>query len=434
MIWSYQGEVSPAKHREYGHAMLQFDGHNEENLLKDITNPKVWMSHGDQVKALPDCFKKIASTSTAPFAIVKHKTKDIFGMQFHPEVTHSAQGTQLLKNFVSCICKCEANWKMENFIDKEISRIRAKIPLTSHVVGAVSGGVDSTVAAKIMSMAIGDRFHAIFVDNGLLREGEVEQVEKMFSQDLKIPLKVSHAKKEFLDLLKGIVDPEVKRKIIGNTFIHVFDREAELLARTLPADAKVDFLLQGTLYPDVIESISFKGPSATIKTHHNVGGLLKDMKLKLVEPFRELFKDEVRALGRLLNIHKDLLNRHPFPGPGLAIRILGEINESQLEIVRKADVIFIQEIRNAGIYESLAQAFAVLLPVLSVGVMGDDRTYEQVICLRAVETSDFMTADWAAISDSLLRKVSTRIINEVNGVNRVVYDISSKPPSTIEWE
>lgn len=437
MVWAHNGKISACAHREYGHANLTMSTERDINdvncLLKNLTNTKVWMSHGDQVEVLPSCFKKIASTKTAPYAAISHTDKSIYGIQFHPEVTHSVQGKQILKNFVVNVCKCDCNWKMENFIDKEISRIKAKIPLDSHVIGAVSGGVDSTVAAKIMDLAIGDRFHAIFVDNGLLRQGEVEQVEKMFKEQLKINIKVSRSADRFLQLLKGVTDPEKKRKIIGNTFNHIFDEEAIVIKNEIKS-GNVDYLLQGTLYPDVIESISFKGPSATIKTHHNVGGLLKDMKLKLVEPFRELFKDEVRALGKILNIDANLLWRHPFPGPGMAIRILGEVTETQLEINRKADHIFMQEIRSAGVYDNLAQAFTVLLPVRSVGVMGDGRTYEQVICLRAVESTDFMTADWASIPDSLLRKVSTRIINEVNGINRVVYDISSKPPATIEWE
>lgn len=436
MVWAHNGTISACTHREYGHADLDFilkENDNENCLLKNLTNTKIWMSHGDQVKTLPDCFKKIASTKTAPYAAISHKTKPFYGIQFHPEVTHSVQGKQILKNFVLSVCSCKTDWKMENFIDKEIERIRAKIPQDSHVIGAVSGGVDSTVAAKIMDMAIGERFHPIFVDNGMLRMGEIEQVERMFKEDLKIKLTVSHSASEFINLLKGVTDPEKKRKIIGNTFNHIFDREAIRIKSSI-ASGNVDHLLQGTLYPDVIESISFRGPSATIKTHHNVGGLLKDMKLKLVEPFRELFKDEVRALGKLLNINPDLLWRHPFPGPGMAIRILGEVTEEQLEINRRADAIFMHEIREAGIYGNLAQAFTVLLPCRSVGVMGDGRTYEQVICLRAVESTDFMTADWAHLPDSLLRKVSTRIINEVSGVNRVVYDVSSKPPATIEWE
>lgn len=436
MVWSHNGKISPCSHREYGHANLDYihkDDTNQNCLFKNLTNPKIWMSHGDQVETLPKDFKKIGSTKTAPYAAISHVSKKLYGIQFHPEVTHSVQGRQILSNFVLTVCQAEANWKMENFIDNEISRIKAKIPSNSHVIGAVSGGVDSTVAAKIMNMAIGDRFHPIFVDNGLLRQGEVDQVVEMFRDDLKIDLKVSYSADEFLSLLKDVTDPEKKRKIIGNTFNHIFDREAALVKANLK-DGDADYLLQGTLYPDVIESISFKGPSATIKTHHNVGGLLKDMKLKLIEPFRELFKDEVRALGKLLNINPSLLWRHPFPGPGMAIRILGEVTEEQLEINRRADFIFMQEIRNAGIYESLAQAFTVLLPVKSVGVMGDGRTYEQAICLRAVESTDFMTADWAHLPDDLLRRVSTRIINEVNGVNRVVYDVSSKPPATIEWE
>jgi GMP synthase (glutamine-hydrolysing) len=325
---------------------------------------------------------------------------------------------------------------METFIPKEIKRIREICGDKGQVIGAVSGGVDSTVAAKIMHEAIGDRFHAIMVDNGVLRLDEAKKVKKMLVEDLGVNLTVVDASDRFLDLLKGVEDPEQKRKIIGNTFIEVFEEEAAKIEKECAADTTrgpIEWLLQGTLYPDVIESISFKGPSATIKTHHNVGGLLDDMKLKLIEPLRELFKDEVRALGRLLNIPAHLVGRHPFPGPGLAIRILGEVTREQVQILQAADEIYIEEIRKAGLYDAISQAFAALLPVRAVGVMGDARTYDQVIALRAVSTEDFMTADWFEFPPSVLKKISSRITNEVRGVNRVVYDITSKPPGTVEW-
>lgn len=321
----------------------------------------------------------------------------------------------------------------ESFVDKEIERIRSIVGPTAHVIGAVSGGVDSTIAASLMSKSIGDRFHAILVDNGVMRLDECSQVKETLSKKLGINLKVVDAADLFIDRLEGVEDPEQKRKIIGNTFINVFDQEATLLEKTVGA-GKIQFLLQGTLYPDVIESISFKGPSATIKTHHNVGGLLENMKLKLIEPLRELFKDEVRAIGTILNISDDLVWRHPFPGPGIAIRILGKVSRSQIKIARHADFIYIEEIKKAGLYREISQAYAALLPVKAVGVMGDQRTYEQVIALRAVVTTDFMTADWFCMPYDVLKKISSRIINEVDGVNRVVYDISSKPPATIEWE
>lgn len=427
MVHASGGKVAKGEQREYGHAKIECIN-SSNNLFANVTDTKVWMSHGDKAVQLPPGFHSLASTGNSAYAAIGNDEKLWFGLQFHPEVSHTPNGKQILKNFIN-ICQCEPNWKMESFIEKELERIRALIPMDSHVIGAVSGGVDSTVAAKLMSLAIGDRFHAIFVDNGLCRQGEVEEVDRVLGKELKIKLKIAYSSNEFLTLLKGVEDPEQKRKIIGNTFVKVFEREAAELK-----GLKVDYLLQGTLYPDVIESISFKGPSATIKTHHNVGGLTANMKLKVVEPLRELFKDEVRELGKLLSIPQYLLGRHPFPGPGLAIRILGEVNELQLSILRKADAIFIEEIRSFGIYDNIAQAFCVLLPVRSVGVMGDSRTYEQVICLRSVESSDFMTADWSALPDALVRKTSTRIINEVPGINRVVYDVSSKPPATIEWE
>ncbi|PLW39380.1 hypothetical protein PCASD_04990 [Puccinia coronata f. sp. avenae] len=443
---SFGGKVIACDHKEYGSAILDvckpetLEG--GKNLLFDGlgTQVQVWMSHGDRLDSLPEHFQILATTSSAPYAAIAHKSKSIFGVQFHPEVTHSPSGKQIIGHFVINVCQCKPDWTMATFIDKEIARIRSVVGPDDQVIGAVSGGVDSSVAAKLMNEAIGHRFHAIMVDNGLLRMDEAQQVQQMLKVDLGVNLTVVDATETFLDVLKDVEDPETKRKLIGNTFIHVFEAEAERIEAqqsshpTQTHAGTIKFLLQGTLYPDVIESISFKGPSATIKTHHNVGGLLDNMKLKLIEPLRELFKDEVRALGRLLQIPSNLTNRHPFPGPGLAIRILGPITKAQLDIARKADHIFLQEIRKEpGLYEQISQAFAVLLPVRAVGVQGDKRTYEQVIVLRAVKTEDFMTADWFDFPPHVLRAASSRITNEVSGVNRVTYDISSKPPGTVEW-
>ncbi|KAI9312748.1 hypothetical protein BX666DRAFT_819299 [Dichotomocladium elegans] len=433
------GKVEACSHREYGHAMLTVSKHPDhphmDKLFEGLHGEvQVWMSHGDQVSAAAPGFSVIANTRTAPYAAVAHEQKPFYGIQFHPEVTHTVDGQTVLKNFVIGICDCTASWTMESFVDKEIERIRNIVGPTGRVVGAVSGGVDSTVAAKLMHEAIGDRFHAILVDNGVMRLNECQNVKKMLGDKMGINIKVSDASDLFLGRLKGVTDPEKKRKIIGNTFIEVFEAEAALIDKE--CGGQIEYLLQGTLYPDVIESISFKGPSATIKTHHNVGGLLEDMKLKLIEPLRELFKDEVRALGKILGLDDELVWRHPFPGPGIAIRVLGEVTKEQVEIARLADNIYIEEIKKNGYYRQISQAYAALLPVKAVGVMGDKRTYEQVIALRAVETKDFMTADIFASAEWFLclKRISSRIINEVKGVNRVVYDISSKPPATIEWE
>ncbi|CUM65245.1 uncharacterized protein PRCAT00002877001 [Priceomyces carsonii] len=431
LAWINGKGVARGDKREYGPATLQVKDSSCE-LFNGFQDSQVWMSHGDKLHALPTGFKIVAISDNSPYAAIAHEKDSIFGIQFHPEVTHSTYGKILLRNFAIDICHAKANWNMENFVDTEIARIRKLVGPTAEVIGAVSGGVDSTVGAKILNDAIGDRFHAIYVDNGVMRKNETESVYKNLTEGLGINLTVVDASDLFLNRLKGVTDPEKKRKIIGNTFIHVFEEEA---AKIKPASGQeIEYLLQGTLYPDVIESISFKGPSQTIKTHHNVGGLLEDMKLKLIEPLRELFKDEVRHLGELLGVPHDLVWRHPFPGPGLAIRILGEVNREQLKIAREADSIFIEEIRIAGLYEQISQAFAALLPVKSVGVMGDQRTYEQVIALRAIETVDFMTADWFVFEASFLKRVASRIVNEVDGVARVTYDITSKPPATVEWE
>ncbi|KAI9184483.1 GMP synthase (glutamine-hydrolyzing) [Blastocladiella emersonii ATCC 22665] len=443
MAWTNGGEVAPCAHREYGHATVRpavLPAGSPAHLAKLLAGMgeemTMWMSHGDQLAKIPNGFQVLATTSTSPYSAIAHSEKPVFGLQFHPEVTHSKNGTTILKNFVIDICAAAANWSMTSFIDKEIERIRAIVGPTAQVVGAVSGGVDSTVAAKLMSMAIGDRFHAILVDNGVMRLNECKNVYERLRNKLGINLTLVDASAQFLGLLAGVSEPEKKRKIIGNTFVDVFEHEAERIDRETSASGhgKIEFLLQGTLYPDVIESISFKGPSATIKTHHNVGGLKEDMKLKVIEPLRELFKDEVRALGMLMGLDRELVWRHPFPGPGLAIRILGDVTPDKVRIVQQADNIYIEEIRKAGLYDQISQAYAALLPFNSVGVMGDQRTYEKTICLRAVESTDFMTADWFMFPYDVLKRISNRIINEVRGVNRVMYDVSSKPPATIELE
>ncbi|OCT44421.1 GMP synthase [glutamine-hydrolyzing] [Cladophialophora carrionii] len=443
IAWHFGKNVVAGEKREYGHAYLKIERHTGkedhiDRLFEGIEDDvEVWMSHGDKLSRLPENFHPIASTSNSPFAGIASTSKPYFGIQFHPEVTHTPRGKEILSNFAVKICKARQDWTMEKFVDKEIERIRAMVGPKGQVIGAVSGGVDSTVAAKLMQEAIGDRFHAVLVDNGVLRLNEAETVKETLTKHLGINLTVIDASDLFLGKLKGVSDPETKRKIIGNTFIEIFQDKAKKMAEEAansPRAGDIEWLLQGTLYPDVIESISFKGPSATIKTHHNVGGLLKDMHLKLIEPLRELFKDEVRALGTNLGIPEDLVWRHPFPGPGLAIRILGEVNESQLKIARHADKIFIDEIVSSGLYRKISQAFAALLPVKAVGVMGDKRVHAQVIALRAVETTDFMTADWFPFDGAFLKRVSRRIVNEVDGVCRVVYDVTSKPPGTIEME
>ena len=443
IAWHFGKNVLAGEKREYGHAALKVERHagkeaHIDTLFQGIEDDiEVWMSHGDKLSRLPDDFYPIASTTTAPFAGIASVRMPLFGIQFHPEVTHTPRGKQILKNFAVDICQARQDWTMEKFVDKEIERIQALVGEKGQVIGAVSGGVDSTVAAKLMTEAIGDRFHAVLVDNGCLRMNEAQTVKKTLTEHLGIKLTVVDATDLYMKKLKGVSDPETKRKIIGNTFIDVFQDKAKEIAAAAAGsslEGDIEWLLQGTLYPDVIESISFKGPSATIKTHHNVGGLPAAMHLKLIEPLRELFKDEVRALGTNLGIPEHLVWRHPFPGPGLAIRILGEITPEQLRIAREADKIFIDEIVAAGLYRQISQAFAALFPVKAVGVMGDKRVHAQVIALRAVETTDFMTADWFPFDGQFLKRVSTRIVNEVDGVCRVVYDVTSKPPGTIEME
>ena len=440
-----RASVVAGTEREYGHADLQaskVNGH-VDRLFKDLEKDlKVWMSHGDKLRDLPEGFHTIATTKNSPYAGIAHATKNVYGIQFHPEVTHTPRGTKLLENFAVGICGAKQDWTMAKFVDKEIARIRALVGEKGQVLGAVSGGVDSTVAAKLMHEAIGDRFHAVLVDNGCMRLNECEQVSKTLTEHLGINLTVVDASDLFLDGLRGIHDnPEAKRKFIGSTFIDVFEAEAlkiEEAAQDSPKAGRIEWFLQGTLYPDVIESLSFKGPSATIKTHHNVGGLPERMMngqgLRLIEPLRELFKDEVRELGRQLGIPHDLVMRHPFPGPGIAIRVLGEVTREQVAIARKADYIFIEEIRAAGLYDQISQAFAALLPIKAVGVMGDKRVHQQVVSLRAVQTTDFMTANIFRFDWDFIERVSSRIVNEVDGVCRVVYDVTSKPPGTIEME
>lgn len=444
IAWKHdQQNVLAGEKREYGHAKISFEREGPQlsrvnDLFQDVANDiDVWMSHGDKLSRLPESFSIIAKTNNAPFAGIAHNSKPFYGIQFHPEVSHTTQGTKILENFAVRVCEASQNWTMHDFKGKEISRIKALVGTKGQVIGAVSGGVDSTVAAKLMHEAIGDRFHAVLVNNGLLRQDEVQTVHQTLTKHLGINLTVVDASERFLTDLKGVTEPEQKRKIIGRDFIEIFQETAQRIAAAAagsPRSGDIEWLLQGTLYPDVIESIAFHGPSQTIKTHHNVGGLPAAMHLKLIEPLRELFKDEVRILGTELGIPPELVWRHPFPGPGIAIRILGEVTPSQVEIARKADHIFIEEIIKAGLYRDVSQAFAALLPVRAVGVMGDKRVHEQVIALRAVETTDFMTADWYPFDGHFLKRVSSRIVNEVSGVCRVVYDVTSKPPGTIEME
>ncbi len=423
------GELAQSVTREYGPAELSFTDKNSELWQGlDTSSPsRIWMSHGDKVKSVPAGFNIIASTPTLEVAAMADPARKIYAVQFHPEVHHSVDGEKIIRNFIFTIAGITADWSMSSFVTRCIEEMAAQVGPDKHVVCALSGGIDSTVVAVLLHKAIGHRLHCIFVDNGVLRLNEGDEVVSYLRENFDLNLKFVQAQDRFLNKLKGVDDPEKKRKIIGHTFIEVFDEEANALGH-------VDYLAQGTLYPDVIESISHKGPSAVIKSHHNVGGLPDTMNLKLIEPLRELFKDEVRKVAAELGMPDSIVWRHPFPGPGLAIRILGEITEERLDILRKADKVVQEELKESGWYRKVWQGFAVLLPLKTVGVMGDGRTYEHVIALRIVDSVDAMTADWARLPAELLERMSSRIINEVKGVNRVVYDISSKPPSTIEWE
>jgi GMP synthase (glutamine-hydrolysing) len=422
------GTVEAAPAREYGAAEVRveepvgiFDRFARGEKLD------VWMSHGDRITALPEGFISIGHNPSTPACAVAHPERRIFGLQFHPEVTHTKRGRELIEAFLFDVAGLEADWSPASFIEDAIARVRATVAEDGRVVAGLSGGVDSSVAALLCQRALGDRLTCIFVDNGLLRTGEADSVVHTFRERFRLNLVHVDASREFLQALEGVTDPEKKRKIIGKVFIDVFEREAKKIGG-------VRWLMQGTLYPDVIESVAIHGSSQVIKSHHNVGGLPERMHLSLIEPLRELFKDEVRAAGAALGLPADLLGRHPFPGPGLAVRCIGELSRERLEVLRQADVIFLDELRQAGLYDSVWQAFCVLLPVRTVGVMGDERTYDEVVALRAIHSLDGMTADWARLPYELLARVSNRIINEVRGVNRVVYDIASKPPATIEWE
>ncbi|MFP6686667.1 MAG: glutamine-hydrolyzing GMP synthase [Polyangiaceae bacterium] len=422
------GTVEAATAREYGAAEVEVEtatGVFGRFAAGDKLD--VWMSHGDRITSLPEGFVTIGQNESTPACAIANDAKKIYGLQFHPEVTHTKRGGELIEAFLFDVSGLEANWSPASFADESVAKIKATVADDEHVILGLSGGVDSSVAAILCQRALGDRLTCIFVDNGLLRYEEAERVVKMFRRHFELNLIAVDAADEFLDALDGCTDPEKKRKIIGKTFIDVFEREANKVK-----GAK--WLAQGTLYPDVIESVPIHGSSAVIKSHHNVGGLSERMNLKLLEPLRELFKDEVRAAGRALGMPHEALGRHPFPGPGLAVRCLGDLTKTRLDTLRLADEIFINELREAGLYDSIWQAFAVLLPVRSVGVMGDERTYDEVVALRAIHSRDGMTADWTRLPYELLAKVSSRIINEVRGVNRVVYDVSSKPPATIEWE
>jgi GMP synthase (glutamine-hydrolysing) len=426
MVHTQGGKVERADKREYGLAM--FHPKEAAGLFEGVPeSTECWMSHGDSIKELPEGFVITGSTDNTKVAAIAHKEKKLFGLQFHPEVTHTPKGKRMLKNFLFNVCACKRNWTMKSFVKEAVEEIKETAGDDKVILG-LSGGVDSSVAAVLIHKAIGKNLHPIFVDNGLLRKGEADRLKEVFTQNLNMKVRYAKASRKFLSGLKGVTDPEKKRKIIGKVFMDVFEEEAKKIK-----GAK--FLAQGTLYPDIIESVSaFGGPSAVIKSHHNVGGLPKKMKLKLIEPLKYLFKDEVRLLGEELGLPGDMVWRQPFPGPGLAIRVIGEVTAKRLSILREVDALIIEEIRKNDYYRKLWQSFGVLLPIKSVGVMGDQRTYENIIAIRAVTSTDAMTADWARLPHDMLAVMSNRIINEINGVNRVVYDISSKPPSTIEWE
>jgi len=426
MVDSLGGKVIGSTKREYGFAELHVK--KQKGLFSGVDKKtQCWMSHGDSIGTLPDGFAITASTANTPVAAAEDIQRNFYGLQFHPEVVHTQAGKKILANFLFAVCHCKKSWSMKSFVARAVEDIRQQVGKEKVILG-LSGGVDSSVAAVLLHKAMGRQLTCVFVDNGVLRAGEAERVIEMFKKHLQINLRFARSGKLFLNKLKGVTDPERKRKIIGRTFIDVFDQEAKKIKN-------VKFLAQGTLYPDLIESRSaFGGPSAVIKSHHNVGGLPKTMKLQLVEPLKHLFKDEVRLLGKELGLADDVVWRQPFPGPGLAIRIIGEVTAARLSVLRKADTILMEEIRTANLYYKLWQSFTVLLPLKSVGIMGDQRTYENIVAIRAVTSDDAMTADWARLPQDILARISTRIINEVRGINRVVYDISSKPPSTIEWE
>ncbi len=425
-VMTLGGKVARGHAREYGKAEIEITG--ESPLLDGLPSPlQVWMSHGDKVTALPEGFVTTAKTTNTEFAAIRHTEKKIYGIQFHPEVVHTHRGTEIIRNFAMRICGCSGNWTMESFIERSVREIQEKTAGQKVILG-LSGGVDSSVAAALIHKAIGDKLTCIFVNNGLLRKNEAERVQELFAGSFKMNLVYIDATDRFLDKLAGVTEPEKKRKIIGHEFVNVFDDAAMKLK-------DVKFLAQGTTYPDVIESVPIDGnPSAMIKSHHNVGGLPEKMNLKLLEPLSRLFKDEVREVGKKLGLPDEMVYRQPFPGPGLAVRMLGAVNRKDLDTLREADIIIVDEMKKAGLYYKNWQAFAVFVPVKTVGVMGDERTYDNVIALRAVESQDGMTADWVRLPYELMERISTRIINEVNGVNRVVYDITSKPPGTIEWE